>query len=73
MVLTRRWLEREEAKKNQELTIDKVFEQGIKHGKAVGRLEVQRKWEGWNYRRMLAKEQGRDFNEPPAKPGRRIG
>ena len=30
-----------------------------------GREEIHRKWERWNYRRLQAQEEGRDFNEPP--------
>ena len=26
--------------------------------------ELQRRWDGWNYRRLMAKEQGREFDEP---------
>ncbi len=68
MILARRWLERlerEEAKKNHELAIDNAFEQSSKYGEAMGEMRVQLKWEGWNYRRLLAKAEGRDFNEPP--------
>ena len=36
-------------------------------GKLEGREEVHRKWEGWNYRRLLAQEQGQEFDEPPPK------
>lgn len=27
--------------------------------------ELQRRWESWNYRRLLAQEQGVEFDEPP--------
>ncbi len=54
MVLARRWLERQE---------QKGFEQGLEQGG----VRQQRKWEGWNDRRLQAQEEGRDFNEPPPR------
>ena len=36
-----------------------------RQGKIEGREEIQRKWEDWNYRRLQAQEEGREFNEPP--------
>lgn len=55
MILARRWLERMEEKREAEIA------QGI----AQGHAEQQKKWEGWNDRRMQAQEEGREFTEPP--------
>lgn len=55
MVLTRRWLENMEAKREAEAA------QRI----AEGEVRQQKKWEGWNNRRLQAQEEGRDFSEPP--------
>ncbi len=55
MILARRWLERMEAKREEELA------QGI----AQGHAEQQKKWESWNNRRLQAQEEGREFTEPP--------
>lgn len=30
-----------------------------------GRFEERKEWEEWNYRRRIAEDSGRDFNEPP--------
>ena len=59
MILARRWLERMEAKREEELA--QLMEQGI----AQGHAEQQKKWEGWNDRRLQAHEEGREFTEPP--------
>ncbi|MXY46564.1 MAG: hypothetical protein F4Y44_06155 [Chloroflexi bacterium] len=56
MVLARRWLERQE---------QRGFEQGLGQGLEQGGARQQKKWEGWNGRRLQAQEEGRDFNEPP--------
>ena len=55
MILARRWLERMEERREAEDAL-KVAE-----GVAI----QQKKWEGWNGRRLLAEEEGREFNEPP--------
>jgi hypothetical protein len=55
MILARRWLERMEEKREAE----------IAQGVAQGHAERQKKWEGWNDRRLQAQEEGREFNEPP--------
>ena len=52
MILARRWLER-------------MQERDLARGVVQGNLERQRKWEGWNGRRLQAEEEGREFNEPP--------
>ena len=52
MILARRWLER-------------MQERDMARGIVQGHLERQRKWEGWNGRRLQAEEEGREFNEPP--------
>ena len=36
------------------------FEQGVE--------QTQKKWEAWNRRRLLAIEEGREFDEPPPRP-----
>ena len=54
MVLARRWLERMEAR-------DRA------RGIAQGEARQQRKWESWNYRRLQAQEEGREFDEPPPR------
>ena len=54
MVLARRWLENVGARREAE-------------GIAEGEARQQRKWENWNYRRLQAQEEGREFNEPPPR------
>ena len=56
MILARRWLER-----MQERDLARGIAQGISQGEA----RRQKKWEGWNGRRLQAEEEGREFNEPP--------
>ena len=51
MVLMRRYLEMMDERKQARI--------------ARSPREVQRRWDGWNYRRLMAKEQGKEFNEPP--------
>lgn len=63
MILARRWLERMEEKREAELA--QVIEQGIEQGIVQGQTERQKKWEGWNDRRLRAQEEGTQFNEPP--------
>ena len=63
MILARRWLERMEERREAELAQE--TDVVIELAKALGQSEVQRKWEGWNYRRLLAEAEGREFNEPP--------
>ena len=65
MILARRWLERMEAKREAEYA--QLMEQGITQGIAQGQAKRQKKWEGWNDRRLQAMEEGRDFNEPPPR------
>lgn len=65
MILARRWLERMEAKREAEYA--QLMEQGITQGIAQGQAKRQKKWEGWNDRRLQAQEEGRDFNEPPPR------
>ncbi len=36
-----------------------IFEQGVE--------QTQKKWEAWNNRRLLAIEEGREFDEPPPR------
>lgn len=52
MILARRWLER-------------MQERDRARGIVEGEARRQKKWEGWNSRRLLAQEEGREFNEPP--------
>ena len=63
MILARRWLERMEEKREAELA--QLIEQGIEQGIVQGQAERQKKWEGWNDRRLRAQEEGSEFNEPP--------
>ena len=63
MILARRWLERMEEKREAELA--QLIEQGIEQGIVQGQTERQKKWEGWNDRRLRAQEEGSEFNEPP--------
>lgn len=67
MILARRWLERMEEKREAEIAqeIAQGVAQGIAQGIAQGQAERQKKWEGWNDRRLQAQEEGREFNEPP--------
>ena len=51
MVLMRRYLEMMEERKQARI--------------ARSPRELQRRWESWNYRRLLAQEQGVEFDEPP--------
>lgn len=60
MMLARMMLERAERR-----GIERGMEQGIEQGHA----EQQQKWESWNYRRLRAQEEGREFNEPPPSLG----
>ena len=84
MVLARIWLERREqiifeqgVEQGIEQGIEKGIEQGIEQGREQGRGQGigqgieknQKKWEAWNHRRLLAMEEGREFDEPPPRPG----
>ena len=60
MVLARRWLERQEQK-----GFEQGLEQGIERGMEQGEARRQGEWESWNYRRLQAQEEGREFDEPP--------
>ncbi len=62
MVLARIWLERRE-----QISFEQGVEQGIEQGRGQGRENTQRKWEAWNNRRLLAIEEGREFDEPPPR------
>lgn len=53
MVLMRRYLEMMEERKQARI--------------ARSPRELQRRWDSWNYRRLQAQEQGREFNEPTPK------
>ena len=64
MVLARRWLERQE-QKGFEQGLEQGIEQGLERGMEQGEARRQREWEGWNYRRLQAQEEGREFDEPP--------
>ena len=64
MFLARMMLERAEQRGVLE-GIEQGMEQGIEKGKEAGKIEIQRKWQAWNYRRLKAEEEGREFNEPP--------
>ena len=55
-MLARIWLERRE-----QISFEQGVEQGIEKN--------QKKWEAWNNRRLLAIEEGREFDEPPPRPG----
>ena len=44
--------------------LDEMFEERKQARIARSPREVQRRWDGWNYRRLMAKEQGKEFNEP---------
>ena len=79
MVLARIWLERREQiifEQGVEQGIEKGIEKGIEQGREQGRgqgigqgiEQTQKKWEAWNRRRLLAMEEGREFNEPPPRP-----
>ena len=39
--------------------------EAIERGKKIGAAANQKKWEGWNYRRLVAQELGVEFDEPP--------
>lgn len=68
MVLARRWLERQEQKgfeQGLEQGIEQGIEQGLERGMEQGEARRQGEWEGWNYRRLQAQEEGREFDEPP--------
>ena len=43
------------------MMLERAERRGIEQGKA----EWQRKWQSWNYRRLKAEEEGREFDEPP--------
>ena len=43
--------------------LERMEERGI----ARGEVRRQKKWEGWNDRRLQAQEEGREFNEPPPR------
>lgn len=55
MILARRWLERMEEKRGAEEA--RILAEGL--------ARQQKKWEGWNNRRLQAQEEGREFDEPP--------
>ena len=68
MFLARMMMERAERRgvlEGIEQGMEQGLKEGLKEGKEAGREENQRKWEAWNYRRLQAQEEGRDFNEPP--------
>ena len=60
MVLARRWLE---------IVGERREAEGLAQGIAQGEARRQKKWESWNYRRLQAQEEGREFNEPPPSLG----
>ena len=49
--------------------LDEMFEERKQARTLEIQREVQQIWEGWNYRRLLAQEQGKEFNEPPPTLG----
>ena len=67
MILARRWLERMEEKREAENAqlMEQAIAQGMEQGISQGQAKRQKKWEGWNGRRLQAQEEGIDFNEPP--------
>lgn len=62
MILARRWLERMEERREAEEAL--ILAEGVAQGEVQGGARQQKKWEGWNCRRLLAEEEGREFNEP---------
>ena len=79
MVLARIWLERRDQirfERGFERGFEQGIEQGIRQGRERGikkgiRLGIeknQKKWEAWNRRRLLAIEEGREFDEPHPRP-----
>ncbi len=67
-MLARIWLERREQIRF-ERGFERGLEQGIEQGIRLGIEQTQKKWEAWNRRRLLALEEGREFDEPPPRPG----
>ncbi len=62
MVLTRLFLENMRQKRWAE-----GLEQGLEQGTLQGATRQQKRWEDWNYRRLQAREEGSEFNEPPPR------
>lgn len=44
--------------------LDEMFEERKQARIARSPRELQRRWDAWNYRRLQAQEQGKEFNEP---------
>ena len=65
-MLARIWLERRD-----QIRFEQGIEQGIGRGREQGIKkgieQTQKKWEAWNNRRLLAIEEGREFDEPPPR------
>ena len=60
-MVTKRWLE----EKWLNPWLERQYAKDFAKGYAEGRAEERQRWTEWNYRRMVAKEIGAPFGEPP--------
>ena len=58
---------REGRQEGREEGLKEGLQEGLKEGLQEGRAEANEAWQAWYQRMVAAREEGREFDEPPSK------